>query len=170
MPSMRRLITCAVLGATLAAAPAAIGKPEQAPVVSAGALHARANADPWRLTFTGPPPQASLEELPGTGTGPSGALGFRTAAGWFRGTRVIDARHEGDAYRATLQTTDPLGRKLAVRIAPAADGVIAVDTSVQGGPTADVLATGISFVAPPGERHLGFGERSNAVDQRGREV
>ena len=34
----------------------------------------------------------------------------------------------------------------------------------------DVLATGISFVAPPGERHLGFGERSNAVDQRGREV
>ena len=45
-----------------------------------------------------------------------------------------------------------------------------VDASVQGGPLVDVQATGISFVAPPGERYLGFGERSNAVDQRGNEV
>ena len=29
---------------------------------------------------------------------------------------------------------------------------------------------GIAFDARPGERYLGFGERSNAVDQRGREV
>ena len=31
-------------------------------------------------------------------------------------------------------------------------------------------ATGIAFVARPDERYLGFGERSNAVDQRGNEV
>ena len=59
---------------------------------------------------------------------------------------------------------------MSVRVAPAAEGVVAVEASVQGPSTAGILATGISFVAPPGERHLGFGERSNAVDQRGGEV
>ena len=138
-------------------------------VVDAGALRATIDADPWHLAFGGPAPQAALDEVAGTGPGPVGALGFRTAAGWFRATRVIDAGPEEGAYEATLETTDP-ARTLEVRIAPAADGVVAMDATVRGASTAGVLATGISFVAPPGERHLGFGERSNAVDQRGREV
>ena len=141
-----------------------------AAVVDAGALRATIDADPWHLSFGGPAPQAPLAEFAGTGTGPVGALGFRTAAGWFRATRVSAANFEGDAYVATVQTSDPAGRTLALRVEPDADGVLAVDASVQGATTADVLATGISFAAPPGERHLGFGERSNAVDQRGNEV
>jgi alpha-glucosidase (family GH31 glycosyl hydrolase) len=47
--------------------------------------------------------------------------------------------------------------------------VIRLTASVTG-PTAGVTAIGIGFDALPGERYLGFGERSNAVDQRGREV
>ena len=141
-----------------------------AAVVDAGALRATVDGDPWHLSFSGPAPQAPLTEFAGTGTGPVGALGFRTAAGWFRATRVTAAHTEGDAYVATLATSDPAGRTIALRVAPAADGVVAVDATVQGASTADVLGSGISFLAPPGERHLGFGERSNAVDQRGNEV
>jgi sulfoquinovosidase len=158
-------LAIAVLATMLAAAPA---RAERA--ADAGALRAYVQGEPWRLHFGGAGRQAPLEESGGTGTGPVGALGFRTPAGWFRATRVVDAHRDGNAYLATIQTTDPAGRTLALRLEPTAPGVIAADASVQGGPTADVLATGVSFVAPPGERHLGFGERSNAVDQRGREV
>jgi alpha-D-xyloside xylohydrolase len=141
-----------------------------AEVVDAGALRATVDEQPWRLAFDGPSGQASLEEYPGTGTGPVGTLGFRTQAGWFRATGVTNGHREGQAYVATLQTSDPAGRTLDLRIAPEADGVIAVDASVQGGTTLDVIAMGVSFLAPAGERHLGFGERSNAIDQRGLEV
>jgi alpha-D-xyloside xylohydrolase len=162
----KRAALIAVVAGSLNGATALAAEPA---VVDAGALRASVDGEPWHLGFDGPSPQAPLEESAGTGTGPVGTLGFRTAAGWFRATRVIEARREGDAYLATVQTTDPGGRGLAVRIAPARLGVIGVEASVQGD-TAGVLATGISFVAPPGERHLGFGERSNAIDQRGNEV
>jgi sulfoquinovosidase len=152
---------------TIGGAPALAAEPA---VVDAGAVRATIDADPWRLGFTGPPPQAPLEEFAGTGTGPVGTLGFRTSAGWFRATRVSEASREGEAYLATVQTSDPGGRTIGLRIDPTAEGVLAVEASVQGGPVADVLGTGISFVAPAGERHLGFGERSNAVDQRGQEI
>ena len=69
------------LGATTALPAAVAAEPA---VVDAGALRATIDADPWRLGFTGPAPQAPLEEVAGTGTGAVGALGFRTAAGWFR--------------------------------------------------------------------------------------
>jgi sulfoquinovosidase len=155
-----------LLAAAVASTP---GIAAAAEVVDAGALRATIDEQPWRLGFDGPSGQAPLEEFAGTGVGPVGTLGFRTQAGWFRATAVTSAHREGDAYVATVQTSDPAGRTLDVRIAPGADGVIALDASV-GGSTLDVIATGVSFAAPAGERHLGFGERSNAVDQRGLEV
>ena len=135
--------------------------PARAAEVDAGALRATVTSAPWHLSFTGPAPQAGLEEAE--------ALGFRTAAGWQRATRVLEERREGDAWVATVATTDPAGRRLAVRLAPDGDGEIALEARVEGA-TGDVQATGIGFEAPAGERHFGFGERSNAVDQRGREV
>ncbi|MBA3328661.1 MAG: glycoside hydrolase family 31 protein, partial [Solirubrobacterales bacterium] len=107
--------------------------------------------------------------MDGAGAGATGALGFRTGVGWWRATRVLDERRDGPAYEATLATTDPLGRRMAVRLAPAGDGEITLEASVAGS-RAGVDAVGVSFHSPRGERHLGFGERSDAVDQRGREV
>ena len=52
-----------------------------------------------------------------------------------------------------------------MRIAPDGDGELTVQASAEG-----ATAMGVGFVAPPGERHLGFGERSNAADQRGNDV
>jgi hypothetical protein len=66
-----------------------------------------------------------LAEAPGTGNRPSGRLGFRTAAGWYHATRVIERRRRRRAYEATLATNDPGGRSLRVRIRPAGDGVVA---------------------------------------------
>jgi alpha-glucosidase (family GH31 glycosyl hydrolase) len=159
---MRRRACLPLLLLSLTAPAARAAEPE---VVDAGALSAVVTPDPWHLAFRGPAPQAPLEELSGSGT--TGALGFRTAAGWFRATRVIESRRESRALVARVATSDPGGRTLEVRIEPDADGVVAVAASVAGG---DASAVGISFEAPAGERHLGFGERSNAVDQRGREV
>jgi alpha-glucosidase (family GH31 glycosyl hydrolase) len=139
--------------------------------VEAGPLQARTTDDPWSLAFTDRGGRTVLAEAPGTGSGSTGRLGFRTALGWFRATRVVAGSAAGQTrYDATLATTDPLGRQIELRLERDVDGVIALDARVSGPALADVTHTGIAFRARAGERYLGFGERSNAVDQRGREV
>src|SRR3954471_4616388 len=76
---------------------------------------------------------------------------------------------DGGALVARLVTNDPAGRALSLRIERDAEGVIRLRTSVEG-PTLGITATGIGFDAREAERYLGFGERSNAVDQRGNTV
>jgi alpha-glucosidase (family GH31 glycosyl hydrolase) len=139
-------------------------------VVDAGALRAGVQSDPWRLTFTDKRGRNVLAEAPGTGTGEIGALGFHTDDGWFRATRVRDASEEGNSFQAALDTTDPAGRRITVRLTPQGGGVVALDAEVVGVDVAEITATGISFAARGNERYLGFGERSNAVDQRGNVV
>src|SRR5918994_1518621 len=139
-------------------------------VVVAGKLRAEVRQDPWSLTFTDKRGRSVLAEAPGTGTGEIGTLGFRTDDGWFRATRVRDASAEGKSFQAMLDTTDPAGRRIEVRLSPDGGGAIALDAAVAGGGLGEVTATGISFEARRGERYLGFGERSNAVDQRGNVV
>jgi hypothetical protein len=62
-----------------------------------------------------------LAEAPGTGSGPTGTLGFRTALGWFHATRVVEGRRDGADYEAVLATSDPLGRRLGLRLGPDGD-------------------------------------------------
>jgi hypothetical protein len=149
----------------LALAPAAA-----AAQVEAGPLEARTTDRPWSLVFTERGRGTLLAEAPGAGSGPTGRLGFRTQAGWYHATRVIDGGRAERAYEATLATSDPAGRRLRLRLEPDSPGVIALSARVTGPSTAGVTHTGIAFRARSGERYLGFGERSNAVDQRGREV
>ena len=137
--------------------------------VTAGSLRATVQGDPWQLSFTGGGGRTVLSEDPGRGSGPAGGLGFETPTGWMRATRVVTEGREGDAYVATLATTDPARRRLRVRVAPDAEGVIALTATVEGS-TAGVRQIGMGFAAPAGERYLGFGERNVAVDHRGLEV
>ncbi len=163
----------AVAAVLVTAVPAqASGEPATAPrVVESGSLAAHVDADPWRLELADGAGALVLSEAGGTGPGPTGKLGFRTSAGtWFRATRVLLSGRDGAAYTAKLATTDPLGRTLAVRIEPDAEGVIRLESRVEGLLLGDVNGSGIAFNAAPGERYLGFGERSNAVDQRGNTV
>jgi alpha-D-xyloside xylohydrolase len=86
-------------------------------------------------------------------------VGFGTLdqQGTNAGARIVDEHRDGDAWEGTLDTG------AHVRVAPGADGVIAVTIDGAPGVTA-------RFGAAPGERFLGLGERSNAVDFRGQEV
>ncbi|MBA3305987.1 MAG: glycoside hydrolase family 31 protein, partial [Thermoleophilaceae bacterium] len=123
---------------------------------------------PWRLSLVDPQGGPVLTEHPGTGPGPTGTLGFRAAGVWRHATRVLSSRREGAAYVAELATTDPL-RRIELRLRPDAEGVIELVAKLVG-PTVDVQALGMGFEGRASERYLGFGERSNAVDQGGNVV
>jgi alpha-glucosidase (family GH31 glycosyl hydrolase) len=137
----------------------ALVPPAGAATVDAGALRARAAGSDGSPSFLDRGGRTVLAGAPA-------ALGFRTAAGSFHATRALAS----GAHGATLATDDPAGRRLSLRLARDADGVIALRAAVTGPRLEEVLATGVAFRAPPGERYLGFGERSNGVDQRGGEV
>ncbi len=141
-----------------------------APEVEAGALRAEVGSSSWQLRLTDRAGRTVLEQLTGAGTPGAGAraLGFRTAAGWQHATEIGDARSRRGVYTATLATTDPQ-HSFELRLEPAGKGVIAMQARLTGS-LDDVEALGIGFAARPDERYLGFGERSNAVDQRGNVV
>ena len=131
-----------------------------------GPLAAVVTEDPWNVRFV--QPGVELAEHPGLGSGPTGTLGFRTSEGWSHATRVTAQRADGAALELDLATTDA-SRGLRVRLEPVAEGVVRLGAEVTGD-AAGVTHAGIGFAAVDGERYLGFGERSNAVDQRGANV
>jgi alpha-glucosidase len=143
---------------------AAASTPAGAVEVDAHGVRARLSADPWRLDFVddaGAPVLVEAAERP---------LGFRTSTGWAGATRIAATRRrDRDAVSVVVETTDPLGRMLAVDVRVDAPGVITVAARIVGSRD-DVQALGVGFHAEPGERFLGFGERSNALDQRGNVV
>ena len=157
-------------GMAVAAALSLAGEAVAKPAVDAGALRAKVSADPWGLELTDARGREVLSEAAGTGAGDVGALGFRTAAGWFRATRVVSDSASTNPYVADLETTDPKGRTITVILDKSQGGVISLSAEVKGPDLGEVTATGISLDARGGERYLGFGERSNAVDQRGNVV
>ncbi len=93
----------------------------------------------------------------------TGSLTFRSAAGRFLATRVVSRRRD----RVTLATSDPSGRRIELRLRTDGPGGIALTARPTGSGVTSIL---IGFGARPAERYLGFGERSNSVDQRGNEV
>src|SRR4051794_1342567 len=146
--------------AALIAAVLCFIQPATALAVTAGPLASHVERDPWHLTFTDTRDRPVLTEVQGAG------LGYSAGGTWFYATRVISEQQDSaSAYEADLATTNPLGT-IHVRIRPDMSGVIALKAS---GP-AGASQVGISFDARQQERYLGFGERSNAVDQRGQTI
>ena len=137
-----------------------------------GPLQADTGSSRWRLSFQDRRGHRVLTEDAGRGTGPAGTLGFRDGSVWRHATRIIGERRHGTGVAATLATNDPLGRRIEVVLTPQRPGVIRLRASLSGLSTTatGVTALGIGFDARAGERYLGFGERSNAVDQRGNDV
>jgi alpha-glucosidase (family GH31 glycosyl hydrolase) len=111
-----------------------------------------------------------LRESAATGAGPGGRVGFRAAGEWHHATRLLRRSGDGSETNLRLATDDPLGRTIEVEARSRRAGLLALKARVAGGPADDVEAVGIGFEAGAAERYLGFGERSNAVDQRGKEV
>jgi alpha-glucosidase (family GH31 glycosyl hydrolase) len=161
--------------------------------VDAGALKLRVTESPWNMTFYDEAGNPVLVELPGGHDGPAGSLamhvgppppgnGQREALpplddgmpstpplrddGWIRAMEVETSTQSDNVYSATIATTDP-DRKLMLRAAPdpEVEGAIAVEVTPTDPDGVQVL--GIGFVAEGDERFVGFGERSNAVNQAG---
>jgi alpha-glucosidase (family GH31 glycosyl hydrolase) len=137
---------------------------EASTVVDAGSLRARVASDRWGLTLVDARGRTVLAE------DPAQALGFQSGGSWHRATVVISATSRSHGYSAELATDDPAGRRLSVVIRRSSEGVISLDARVSGSGGDPVEALGIGFGARAGERYLGFGERSNAIDQRGNMV
>ena len=155
----------------------AIGRadPAVAGAVVSGPLEARVTTNPFALVIT----QGGKPVLRTDGGGFGFALGLRVAAqtptaGYglfldpplvrFHATKAeaLGAGH----YR--LRTNDPLGRSFDLRIRAAAGGVLRVEAILSR--PAGVLSTGAAFLRNPGERFLGFGERSEGPDKTGEVV
>lgn len=136
--------------------------------VSSGQARAVVGTGKWSFAFRDKRKKPVLREQSGTGTSPVGRLGFQIGSNWKHATRVIKTWKQGKSRLAMVKTTDPK-RKLKVRVAPASNGSVRLTATIVG-PSSGVEAIGMSFKAPKAERYLGFGERSNAVDQRGNEV
>lgn len=84
---------------------------------------------------------------------------------WFRATHALSLEGPGQFL---VFTDDPLGRAFWLSVRPASDGVIAVEATPTD--SAGISATAWSFARGPGERFLGYGERSDGADQTGRMV
>ena len=84
------------------------------------------------------------------------------------------ARRAGGSSVLDLATNDPLGHRLEVTLRPVgatARSTLTSRIAPGSGPLADrASVSGAAFAAAPGERYLGFGSRSNAVDQTGNRV
>jgi len=163
----------AALAGALAAAATLVALAGPAPAdaagIASGPLRAETGSGRWDLSFTDADGGPVLTESAGRGSGPAGTLGFRDGEVWRHATTIVAEQRRGTGIEARLDTNDPLGRQIDVILTPQRRGVIRLRASVVG-PQEGVTALGIGFDARPRERYLGFGERSNAVDQRGNVV
>ncbi|GAA4377618.1 TIM-barrel domain-containing protein [Nocardioides caricicola] len=151
-------LTCGLLAAAplSSAAPTA---PSRAPIVStAGDLEAVVTAPvggDWSVRFT---------DRAGTvvASVAHDAIGLETAAGRVLADHVVAV----DGGVVELGTSDP-ALTATVSVVPDGDGVFAVSVAGHGD---GVTGVSLDLVAPGGERYLGLGERSDAVDHRGKSV
>ncbi len=136
--------------------------------VSSGPARAVIGTKQWSFALRDKRKKPILKERAGKGGGPVGRLGFEVNGSWKHATRVKKSRRQGRARVLRLATTDRR-RDLKVTIAPASHGSVRLTASIIGS-IEGIDSIGMSFRAPKTERYLGFGERSNAVDQRGKVV
>jgi alpha-glucosidase (family GH31 glycosyl hydrolase) len=170
-----------------------------AATLESGTLRAEVDAQPFRISFTDTASGRVLRTLGGAPSSPFEAAGRYGSLGYtfdlrlpvlnnaylgyyvglnvdtlfFHGTRVISSAADAAGVTLEVATNDPLGHRIRVRLERAGDGGIAVESKIApgSGPLAGLAtASNAAFETGAGERFLGFGERSNAVDQTGNQV
>ena len=157
----------ALVAAACAWSLAAAATAQAATVIRSDPLFARVQADPWRLELVDRKGRTVLAEHPGhrlRARPARSAFGRRSAGSTRPGSPLRSGPRAGSARE--LATTDPQ-RTIALELRRAGAGVIALDARLAGPGRGRRGARRSGFAAPQGERYLGFGERSNAVDQTG---
>ncbi|MDQ2623167.1 MAG: hypothetical protein M3Y45_09040 [Actinomycetota bacterium] len=110
----------------------------------------------------------NIREIRATGNRPGGRLGFLSGGKWFHATRLISRKPFFRQF--VLKTNDPAGRRIQVRVGAMGRKGWKLDARVLGKGPQPVDSIGMGFRLGKGERLLGFGERSDHVNQRGNEV
>jgi alpha-glucosidase (family GH31 glycosyl hydrolase) len=121
-------------------------------------------SDPWQLSILGPSGATLFDESADQ------TLGFRTTDG-----RDVHARRLGSVttigegvVQLVAETDDPSGSAVAIEVRQL--GPRALRCTIAPDTTANVASIGGAFNAPTDERFVGFGERFDTVNQRGRAV
>lgn len=136
-----------------ALAAVSVAAPARAEELRAGDVTARIEPGAFRL---------DLEQRDGTAWRADAATARDAAGATSAVTRTSNVRRDGDALTAVLAFAD--GGRGTLRLAPGPGGSLAV---VLTGP-AQTAATGVRLVLADGEALFGSGERSDAVNRRGR--
>lgn len=109
-----------------------------------------------------------LDESKATGNRPGGRVGFLSGGVWYHATRLADTVALPDP--SILNTNDPAGRQIRIEVRDIGNETMRLSAEVLGSGPEPVDSIGIGFGLKDGERLLGFGERSDHVNQRGNEV
>jgi alpha-D-xyloside xylohydrolase len=121
-------------------------------------------ADPWRLSLVGPDGQTLWEEAQDQ------TIGYRTTDGQLHRAQRLASFNQvsADVVQFVAETDDPTGSAISVEARTLLPGALRItlipNTSA---PVASLLG---GFVSTPDEHFVGFGERFDGVDQRGRKV
>ncbi|MBA2448256.1 MAG: DUF2079 domain-containing protein [Chloroflexi bacterium] len=134
-----------------------------------GELTARVEHDPWRLALLDPTGRPFWQPMADSDEGPAGPFGYRDAAGnsW-RLTALLDVVQTPAATRLLAATDEPNGRTVSIELSSV--GPRAVRISLEPSSRAWIAAFRGALALRPDERLLGFGERFDGVNQRGRMV
>jgi alpha-D-xyloside xylohydrolase len=161
--SVRRAPGLALLGVALLLA---LDPASPAPADAHGVV---VDPDTGRLTIRGIG-GGPLREAVNAPAGPGGRVGFLAGGSWRHATKLLRSRHEGGRRRLVLASDDPDGRRLIVTVGPRSHGRQTIEADVAGVGSDPVSAVGVGFRSGPKEPMLGFGERSDRIDQRGHVV
>jgi alpha-glucosidase (family GH31 glycosyl hydrolase) len=132
--------------------------------ISLGGLTLVVRANPWQLSLLDPNGQTLWDE------DLNQTLGFTTADGQlFRAQRLASfSQLSADAVRLIAATDDPAGGTIGVDVTTVLAGALRMTITPDITPTATAVLGG--FTSPADERLVGFGERFDGVNQRGRRL
>jgi alpha-glucosidase (family GH31 glycosyl hydrolase) len=121
-------------------------------------------ADPWQMSVLGPDGSVLYEEAVDQ------TVGFRTTDGRdYRALRLASVSALSDGFAQLVAETDAPGAA-AITLEVRQLGPRAMRWTIVPDTTLALASVTGTFTSPPDERFVGFGERFDSVDQRGRAV
>jgi alpha-glucosidase (family GH31 glycosyl hydrolase) len=131
--------------------------------VTLGGLTLVVRSDPWQMSLLDPNGQTLWDEAADQ------TIGYQTSDGNQRRARRLASFNvvSTDVVQMAAETDDPAG---AISIEVRALGPNALRMTVIPDTAATVTSLGGAFASPSDERFVGFGERFDAVNQRGKTV
>src|SRR5215471_19110152 len=122
------------------------------------------HADPWQMSVLGPDGSVLYEEAADQ------TVGFRTTDGRdYRALRLASVGALSDGFAQLVAETDAPGAA-AITLEVRQLGPRAMRWTIVPDTTLALASVTGTFISPPDERFVGFGERFDSVDQRGRAV